>query len=106
MGAQNRSNPRFNPEISGKRQRYVTQTGMVRQIRFDHESDRALMGAAQCLRGTEPGDTVSVSLVVRRAIRRYREHLDLAEPQTIEHEKRVVRERSRLPHRRSLTTLQ
>ncbi len=101
----NMHNPALNPEIAGKRQRHVIRTnkGSIRVVRFDRDSNLALNTLREALEGTQPGDTVSASLVVRRAVQHFGHFISQSEPQVVALEKERVRRNSHLSHRRPLT---
>ncbi|OQW34810.1 MAG: hypothetical protein A4E19_18010 [Nitrospira sp. SG-bin1] len=95
--------PRLNPETNGRARRFVTRTQIVRPVRLDAKSDRALEFIRRELK--DPSnfqDLCSVSMAVRRALRLYSAHVDRLrlDPATLALERQAVRECSQLPGRR------
>ena len=92
------------PGLAGKGRRYVSRTRAERKMRLDVASDRCLVEACHLLADPDNlRDTVSVSMVARRALRLYSEHLyrsRLTDP-ALWHERQAVRECSQLPGRRA-----
>lgn len=90
------NHPARNPETSGRGQRFVTNTTAVRPVRLDRLSDSALTWLKRALAG-EGRDTASVSLVIRRALRRYESYVSPLTPTQLDAERLAVREMSQLP---------
>ncbi|MDH5667217.1 MAG: hypothetical protein OEY86_04315 [Nitrospira sp.] len=94
------AHPNVRPETSGKACRYVTHTHAKRPIRFDLESDACLLWTkAQLSVAGNSKDIASLSLVVRRAVRLYRQHVRrlLNDPGSLAAERQEVRKLSQMP---------
>lgn len=91
------------PGLAGRGRRFVTRTRAERKMRLDIASDRCLMTACRLLADPDNlRDTVSTSMVARRAIRMYEAYLQgqrITDP-LLFHERQAVRECSQLPGRR------
>lgn len=86
--------------LSGRGRRYVIKTSNKRKVRLDIVSDRALTAACRLLADPDNlRDTVSSSMLVRRAVRLYHDYLDRlrATDPTLCNEKQAVRQMSQLP---------
>lgn len=92
--------PSLTPETSGRGQRFVTNTVAKRPVRLDRLSDSALSWLRKVLAG-EDRDTASISLIVRRSLRRYEADVTHLTPTQLNAEKQAVREMSQLPVPRS-----
>lgn len=91
--------PSADPQTAGKARRYVLGTTAIRPVRLDANSDAALLWLKAQLSGPTAKDAASCSLVARRAIRLYQQHVAslLADRPAFAAERRAVRELSRLP---------
>lgn len=70
----------------------------MRSFCSDKPTEEAILTLRDWLKGQiAAGDTVSVSLLARRAIRLYQSHVAAMAPQEVEQEKIEVRKGSRLP---------
>jgi len=94
------------PGLAGRGRRFVNRTRAERKMRLDIASDRCLVTACRLLADPDNlRDTVSVSMVARRALRLYSDHLDRARATdpALWNEKQAVRQMSQLPGRRRKT---
>jgi hypothetical protein len=95
-------NPKLNPAtcrtLNGKTRRYANGTYATRHVRLDYEADRNLAHLQRVLTGENPSDVVSISLVCRRALEIFRNHVSsLEDGASLQIERRKVRERSHVP---------
>jgi hypothetical protein len=94
------NHPNLQNGLGGRGKRFVKDTRAHRKLRFDAVSDNRLMEACRLLSDPHNAkDTVSCSMVARRAIRLYAEHLNrsrMSDP-LLWHERQAVREHSQLP---------
>ncbi len=94
-------NPTTNPLYSRRRKAF--RSVAVRAVRLDAETELALEAIKQALSGKTPEDTLSVSMVVRRAVQHYwqwvQEHV-LTDPHAMECEGLLLRLNSRIPHQK------
>lgn len=84
----------------GKTRRYATQVSGVKHVRVDREGEDVIKTLSNILAGYDGRDTISVSLLLRRALSVYRDHVGalLTIPGALAIEKAVVRQHSRLPN--------
>ncbi len=85
------------------RRRQVRRTAVVRNVGFGMEDEARLKCIQDALIGNSPDDVASVSLIVRRALRLYAEHVlsALGNHSALETEKLLLTLDSRMPSRRS-----
>jgi len=85
------------------RRRQVTRTAVVRNVGFGLEDEARLKCLQDVLIGNSPDDVASVSLIVRRAIKVYAEHVTstVGNHSALEKEKLLLSLGSRMPSRRS-----
>lgn len=83
----------------GKAKRFATHAAAVRVFRTDHEGEAALHTLRAILRGHNEKDVTSVSLVLRRALEIYRDHVQAMtrNPLALANEKAAVRRHSTMP---------
>lgn len=72
------NNPTKNRDTNGRRVRHVRYCAGLRVFRADDDAERTLEFAKQALTGETPADHPSVSMILRRALKIYRRHLDSA----------------------------
>ena len=100
-----RNNPTTNREKAGRRSRYFAGRAVaIKNFRADAATARAILFIQNWLQGKESdGDVISVSLLARRAIALYREHVEVCIlRRTLAAERALVRQGSVLPQRRVL----
>ncbi len=85
------------------RRRQVRRTAVVRNVGFGSEDETRLKCIQDALIGNSPDDVASVSLIVRRALRLYAEHVlsALGNQSALESERLLLTHGSRMPSRRS-----
>lgn len=93
-------NPTKNPSLAGKHRRFASGTQTVRKFSSNTPTERAIVTLQDWLRGrVESGDVVSISLLARRAIAVYLDHVAaLQRAGNIEMERKEVRKNSRMPN--------
>lgn len=96
------NNPTTNPALNGRCVLQAKNTTEVRRLRTDHESEQALAFLKKALAGDTPHDKPSISLVVRRSLKLYRDYVAgfVDYPAQLDHERKIVRMNSLLPRRR------
>lgn len=102
------NHPNLNPDTAGCGRRYVRRTQVIRHMRLDETSDRALSFVGRQLANPENlRDAVSVSMIARRAIRLYEKHIARVrlDPSALFNERLEVRAMSQMPGRRRHKTV-
>jgi hypothetical protein len=94
-------NPTTHRDLNGRRRRHVLRSSAIRTFRSDHDTERRLVTLRQWLDGQiEKGDVVSVSMIARRAIALYTNHLAALREHPadgLDFERRLVRQGTQLP---------
>jgi hypothetical protein len=71
-------------------------------VRTNHEAEHAMRFVKQTLAGPSPGDSPSVSMIMRRALQVYRQYLaaEMSRPYGLEAEYNAIRHDTVMPTRR------
>ena len=88
------------PGQSGRAQRHVDHSVCTRNVRTDSLAERHLKTLGEVLRGTSEADRVSVSMLMRRALAVYADHVAAVRetPALVAAEKLRVRQGTVLPN--------
>lgn len=98
------NNPAAHAALNGGVVLHVRNTTEVRRLRTDHEAEQALAFLKKTLASDVPGDHPSISLLVRRSLKVYRNWVTGLLPSQLDREKEAVREHSLLPRRKKKAT--
>jgi hypothetical protein len=83
---------------NGRTKRYVIHTNLVRTVRLSNDELQTIRALQATLCGHEPGDVVSMSLVLRRAVKIYSLFINSLDPHKLAVEKVEMRKHnSRMP---------
>lgn len=100
------NNPTAHTALNGGCVLHVRNTTEVRRVRMDAHAELALTFLKKALAGGAAEDRPSISLIVRRALKNYRDYVAtlLPNPNQLNDEKQAIREHSHLPRRRGPAT--
>jgi hypothetical protein len=92
-------NPSVNPAISGRARRWVIHSVEVVRARLDQPTRDTLAHLKRAFRGAKPTDTVSNSMLFRRALVVYRQYVARLEedPRQMETERLLLTQNTQLP---------